>query len=62
MSNVLTCALAYLDAGLCPIPIKADGSKAPDIATWKHYQSGRPTDADLREWFGATSPRGIGLI
>src|SRR5262245_21058411 len=39
-------------AGICVIPIKQDGSKAPDLAGWTVYQQRRPTRQQLEAWFG----------
>jgi hypothetical protein len=50
----------YVAAGLSVIPIRADGSKAPALASWTEYQSRWPTDAELVSWFGSDVP-GIGL-
>jgi hypothetical protein len=36
----------YLDAGLSVIPIRADGSKAPAVPTWKEYQTKRFTKTE----------------
>jgi hypothetical protein len=44
-------ALAAYDAGLCPIPIRSDGSKKP-VVSWKQYQDERPTRTQVEEWFG----------
>jgi P4 family phage/plasmid primase-like protien len=49
---VLVRAQAYLNAGLSVIPIRADGSKAPAIASWKKYQQQLPTAAEVESWFG----------
>lgn len=37
------------DAGLCIIPPREDGSKAPAVDTWKEYQAERPSLDLLRE-------------
>ncbi len=34
--------------GYVPLPVKEDGTKAPDLPTWKQYQARRPTDAELK--------------
>jgi hypothetical protein len=49
-------AQAYWDSGLCFIPIRSDGSKAP-VSKWKEFESRRPTVAELHDWF----PRHRGL-
>ena len=47
------------DAGLCPIPIKADGSKAPALRSWTPYKVQRSTPAEHNQWFG--DDREVGL-
>jgi hypothetical protein len=56
-TNIFAIAKAYRRAGFSIIPIEADGSKAPAKGClpngWKCYQQRQPTEAELREWFGA---------
>jgi len=40
-------AKRYVDAGLSVIPVRADGSKAPAIGSWKQFQERRPTAEEL---------------
>ncbi|MDO8751540.1 MAG: bifunctional DNA primase/polymerase, partial [Dehalococcoidia bacterium] len=47
-------------AGLCVVPPKEDGSKAP-LGEWKEYQAARPTESELDQWY-ADSRQGVGLI
>lgn len=54
-------ARAYVAAGLSVIPIKTDGSKAPDLPAWRDYMHRLPTDQELTDWFGGEL-RGIGII
>ncbi len=76
MTATLEAARAYVAAGLSVIPIRADGSKAPDggalphefdertglgKATWKPFQQRLPTDAELLSWFNIGS-RGLAVI
>jgi hypothetical protein len=42
------------------VPIKLDGTKAVAREAWKEFQTERPTDADLVEWF-SWRPKGIGI-
>ena len=58
--SILKLALEYRDAGLSVIPIKLDGTKRPEIPTWKEYQNRIASDAELQSWF--THPAGIGLV
>jgi hypothetical protein len=55
MPTTLELARSYVAAGLSVIPVRADGTKAPALASWKDYQSRPPTDAELERWF---TPRG----
>jgi hypothetical protein len=49
------------DAGLCVLPIKADGSKKPAVS-WLQYKVDRTTPADHDTWFGGDRPRGIAVV
>src|SRR5262245_13718779 len=57
----LDAALAYLRAGLTVIPIKADGSKAPAVSTWKEYATALPSEAAVRSWW-REGTAGIGVV
>jgi hypothetical protein len=50
------------DAGLCPLPIKADGSKAPDVRSWTPYKVTRSTPQEHDQWFNSARPRGIAVV
>lgn len=54
-------ALAAHNAGLCVVPPRQDGSKAP-IEAWKRYQVERPTEQQLDAWYGDGELTGLGLI
>ncbi len=54
-------ALQALAAGLCPIPPRMDGTKAP-IAPWKEFQHFPPDEAKIRRWYSSPSLTGIGTI
>ena len=58
--SLLQAALDFHDAGVCVIPAKADGSKAP-IGSWKQYQVTRPSREQVIEWFQGEG-QGIGII
>jgi P4 family phage/plasmid primase-like protien len=62
MTETLDFALRNHAAGLSQIPIKADGSKAPDTASWKRYQEVRASESDLRGWFDECVERGIAVL
>lgn len=57
---VLKAALEYHRRGWCVIPIKS-GTKSPNLKTWKPYQSKRPSELQVREWFGS-GRNNIGLV
>lgn len=59
--NTLTLARSYHSAGLCVIPIRADGTKAPAIDTWKCFQKELPLVDQIDDWFSG-APRGIALL
>lgn len=61
MTDALVAALLAHEAGLCVVPPKEDGSKAP-ITQWKRYQSKRPTEELLRGWYELERRRGVGLV
>jgi putative DNA primase/helicase len=61
MTEVLTAALAWHDAGYCVLPTKTDGSKAPDVTTWKAYQQEAPTRQQIETWFTGGRP-GLGVL
>ncbi|WP_432135172.1 hypothetical protein [Streptomyces sp. bgisy154] len=50
------------DAGLCVLPIKADGSKAPDVRSWTPYKVQRSVPAEHDQWFGGDRPHGIAVV
>ena len=50
MTNPLDTAIAYLRAGLCPLPaILAE--KRPALSSWKQYQRRLPTERQVTAWF-----------
>ena len=53
-------AKKYRALGLSVIPIKRDGSKSPDLRTWKEYQTRLVTDEEITRFFSDGS--GIGVI
>ena len=61
-NTILDFALLYVLACLSIIPIRADGSKAPAISSWKEYQSRRPTQQELHSWFSGETNYGIAII
>ena len=59
-SKVREQALVGYDAGLCPIPPRLDGSKAP-FAEWKGSQSQRPTRDAAAKRYSKGCP-GLGTL
>lgn len=45
-------ALTYLQAGLCVLPADLQ-EKRPTLKGWKSYQTHRPIELQVRQWFGA---------
>jgi hypothetical protein len=59
----LAAALDYVGASLSIIPIRGDGSKAPDVRSWKEYQQRRPTELHIRSWYrGQWASRGVAIV
>ncbi|WP_327703607.1 bifunctional DNA primase/polymerase [Streptomyces decoyicus] len=50
------------DAGLCVLPIKGDGTKAPDVRSWTPYKVTRSTPEEHDAWFGDGRRTGIAVI
>lgn len=48
--NLSNQALNYLRAGLCVLPARLK-EKCPSVASWKHFQSTRPTEEQIANWF-----------
>ncbi|MGA6159619.1 bifunctional DNA primase/polymerase [Stenotrophomonas sp. NPDC087984] len=60
--NMRAAAREFHDAGLCVLPIKADGTKSPDVRSWTQYKTTPSTPADHDQWFGGGRPRGIAVV
>ena len=52
-------AIRWRAAGIVPLPVRTDGTKAPSL-TWKEYQQRHPTIDELVEWFTGDTD-GIGV-
>ncbi|GKQ37380.1 bifunctional DNA primase/polymerase [Streptomyces sp. A012304] len=50
------------DAGLCVLPVRPDGSKAPDVRGWTQYKVDRSTPEEHDRWFGDGRRTGIGIV
>jgi putative DNA primase/helicase len=61
MNEVLTAALTWHDQGYCVLPTRTDGSKAPDVTTWKAYQNEAPNRQRVEAWFADDHP-GVGVL
>ena len=48
--------------GIAVVPVREDGSKRPDLVSWREYQTRLPTREELREWFAAYERTGVGWI
>ena len=51
MNQAMSIAQGYAQAGLCVLPVRADGSKAPALDTWTEWEHKRPTSKELAAWF-----------
>jgi putative DNA primase/helicase len=61
-SDVLRASRAYLDAGISFIPVKRDGTKAPDLGSWDPCKERLPTEAERLGWFDRPDPPGIATV
>lgn len=60
-TDLRAAARELYDAGLCVLPIKADGTKRPAVS-WMQYKVTRSTPAEHDDWFGGGRPRGIAVV
>ena len=58
-TQLLDQAMRWRAAGIVPLPVRTDGTKAPSIM-WKEYQKRHPTIDELVEWFTGDTD-GIGV-
>lgn len=59
---MLTFALKYRNAGLCPIPIWPDERKNPHLSSTTLYTQRLPTIKEIRRWWDRWPRANIGLI
>lgn len=59
---ILNAVKEALEACLCVMPPKQDGSKRPYTGTWEKYQNTPPTREELRAWYKNSNLTGIGYI
>lgn len=61
--QVREAAEEWHDAGYSVVPVAEDGSKTPDLRSWKHYQSEAATAEQLAHWFDNGRARtGLGVV
>lgn len=60
--TLLDAALQAYDAGLCVLPPKQDGTKAPFSKHWKKYQTQRPSREQVKAWVSDERVTGLGLV
>lgn len=60
LSDVHQAAREAHEAGLCVVPPRQDGSKAP-MVHWRRYEDERPSLAQLDRWYGA-GLTGLGIV
>ncbi|WAC67470.1 bifunctional DNA primase/polymerase [Agrococcus sp. SL85] len=58
---ILDAALDLLAHGYSIVPIRADASKAPALASWRHYTAQRATPDTVRAWF-ADGGHDLGVV
>jgi hypothetical protein len=61
MTSLLDTVRTAYAVGLCPVPTKDDGSKRPDVPSWKEFQTARPTVEQMRAFHFETRS-GFGMI
>lgn len=54
-------ALAWWDAGMSVVPVRADGTKRP-MGAWTEYQHQRADRATVEKWYRTAPEWGVGLI
>jgi hypothetical protein len=62
MTAVAEVARAASAAGLCVLPPRQDGSRAPDATSWTEYQRRPSTAAELTRWYSDPRRSGIGYV
>jgi hypothetical protein len=50
------------DAGLCVLPVKADGTKGPAVPSWTPYKTSRSTPDEHDRWFSPGRHGGVAVI
>ncbi len=60
-NSVLHTAQTALAAGISVLPIRANGSKQPDLDSWREYQQHRASETEVEQWFHTNEP-GIAFV
>ena len=60
-TQLLEHAIRWQAAGIVPLPVRTDGTKAPGLLAWKEYQQRHPTVEELVQWFNGDTD-GIGIL
>ena len=60
-TQLLEHAIRWQAAGIVPLPVRTDGTKAPGLTAWKEYQQRHPTIDELVQWFTGDTD-GIGIL
>jgi predicted RNase H-like HicB family nuclease len=62
MPNVQDAVKLALGAGLCVVPPREDGSKAPDVDSWTALQQSPPNVRQINDWYRGGDRTGVGII
>lgn len=63
MNSIHDVANRYVSYGLSILPVKTDGSKAPEsLSEWKSLQKRQPNGTELAKWFCNATPCGVAVI
>lgn len=60
--NLRDAAAELHSVGLSVLPVKADGTKAPDVRSWTPYKVNRSTPEEHDRWFNDGTRTGIGVV
>lgn len=60
--NARECALRYAAGGCSVIPIRADGSKAAALKTWKEFQDRIASADEINVWYDQNPHAGVGIV
>lgn len=58
---MLDAAIAYLNAGLTPVPVKPR-AKSPTLVPWGQFQTRRPTEDEVMDWWTKTPDANVALV